>query len=206
MHLRRLLPVAPFAVAALLFAQPALAQRSAESSRTIARSLLAPSVGMLLGVLSGAVGGGIGALAGGCFTLGSNPDPIAALTTCAGAVLGGVMAGFLLGTPAGVTWIGDLLGGRGTFGGAFAGVIVGMVATAFIAFTLTPTLIPPKAEALPTIIAAAAILPPGGAVLGYEIVSSMRDMITPPPGFTLAPVLREGRLAGGILGVRFASF
>lgn len=196
----------PLAVVALLLLSGAAAARDrSDYTKLVLRSVLAPAAGLGLGMLSGATGAIVGSLVGGCYSLQSNPDPVSGGLTCMGAVLGGLMGGFLLGTPAGVTWIGDLLGGRGSFGGALAGVVVGMVVTAFIAFSLTPTLLPPRPEALGPILLATAVLPPAGAVIGYELISAMRAMVEPPE-VALAPLVRQGQVDGAVLALRLASF
>jgi hypothetical protein len=124
-----------------------------EDERTVAR-LLAELGGGALGVL---VGGGAGTLIiWAALESGANPDFVVI------AVAGGTVLGSLALT-AGVTLAADLTGGRGNFGHAFLGQIVGGVAA-------LPFVVLGFQEGAPAAaLVAVGLLPLAGAILGYEL-------------------------------------
>ena len=146
----------------------------------LALRLLAEVGGGLVGVLAG---GGIGALVIWAAAE-SNADPTwLAIAVGTGAVLGS------LGVTGGVTLAADLCGGRGNFGHAFLGEVIGAVAA------LPLVVLAFANDALPLALVAAGVLPLAGAMLGYEVGHADRvsaggpiAFVTPTPSGALATV------------------
>ncbi|MEQ9075904.1 MAG: hypothetical protein RLP09_18750 [Sandaracinaceae bacterium] len=109
------------------------------------------------GLLGAVVGGGVGALAiWAAFEENASPTW---LMIAAGS---GTVAG-ALSVTAGVTLAAHLTNGRGNFGHAFLGQMIGgAVAVPFVVLALDQ-------DALPAALVAAGLLPLAGAVLGYEV-------------------------------------
>lgn len=187
---------------ALVVARPATAQTNDQKTNAAIRSFLAPTVGGLVGSLGAAAGISVGAAAGGCFG-----GPGANSTSgCFNGIVAGAAFGYLLGMPAGVTWIHGLFDGRGNFGGAFTGALVATALTGFIGYTLTGTTFPPGPEVLGYIVLFAATLPLTGTMLGYAVSEWMADVVTGQPSWSMAPVLRDGRVEGGMVTFALTRF
>ncbi len=150
----------------------------ASDDERLALRLLAEVGGGLAGVLAG---GGLGAVLIWVASE-SNADPDwMAIAVGAGTILGA------LGVTSGVTLAADLTGGRGNFGHAFLGQVIGAVAA------LPLVVLGLANDALPLALVAAGVLPLAGAVLGYEIGHADRVSAGGPIAF-VTPT-REGALA-----------
>ncbi len=142
--------------------------------------ILAELAGGALGVL---VGGGAGTLLVWAAIEGdANPDMMM-IAVGTGTVLGA------LGLTAGVTLAADLTGGRGNFGHAFLGQIIGSAAA------LPLVVFGQKNDAPVAALLAAGLLPLAGAMLGYEMGHSERAsgsqvgaFVTPSEGGATAGV------------------
>ena len=155
-----------------------------EDERTGTR-LLAEVGGGALGVL---VGGGAGGLIiWAALESGANPDLVVI------AVGGGTVLGALA-VSAGVTLAADLTGGRGNFGHAFLGQMVGGLAA-------LPFVVLGFQEGSPAAaLVAIGLLPLAGAILGYELGHSSGSGTVPPVQALafLTPV--EGGALAGVSG------
>lgn len=152
-----------------------------EDERTVVR-LLAELGGGALGV---GVGGGIGALIIWA-TLESHPNPnFVVLAVGGGTVLGS------LALTAGVTLAADLTGGRGNFGHAFLGQIVGaLAALPFVVLAF-------QEDAPVAALVAVGVLPLAGAILGYEVGhASGAGTVPPVQALAFLTPLEGGALAG----------
>lgn len=127
------------------------------------------------------LGGGAGALLVWAASE-SNADPTwMAIAIGSATVLGA------LGVTAGVTLGAELTGGRGNFGHAFLGQVIGAVlALPLVAIGLAN-------DALPLALVAAGVLPLAGAILGYEVGHGERAGGGSPQAF-VAPT-RTGAIA-----------
>ncbi|MBX3273941.1 MAG: hypothetical protein KF729_26995 [Sandaracinaceae bacterium] len=152
--------------------------RLAGEDSEIGLRLVAELGGGALGLL---VGGGAGALFIWAVAEGNAGMEWLSIAVGTAVALGGV------GLSAGVTLAGELTGGRGNFGFAFLGQVVG----ALLALPLVA--LGQAQDALALTLVAAGVLPLGGAILGYELAHADR----PGGGGPIAMVVptRDGALA-----------
>ncbi|MCB9596459.1 MAG: hypothetical protein H6719_27295 [Sandaracinaceae bacterium] len=149
-----------------------------EEGRLVLR-LLAETGGGLLGV---GAGGGLGALLVWAFNEGNASPDALAIAWGAAVILGS------LGVTGGVTLTADWMGGRGNFGHAFLGQLVGAVA----ALPLVALGLANDSPALALV--AAGLLPLAGAILGYEIGHMDRAGAGGPTAYVVPTM--NGALAG----------
>lgn len=146
--------------------------------------VLAELGGGALGVL---IGGGLGALiVWGAVEEHANPDWMI-VAVGAGTAIGAFAV------TGGVVLAADLTGGRGNFGEAFIGQVIGCAAA------LPLVTIAMANDALPLAIVSAGVLPLAGAILGYEISHANAD------GASTAPrqiAFLSPTLGGAVAGVR----
>lgn len=156
----------------------------ADPAGDVLRVLAETGMGTLIGGAGGALGG---LLIWAMFETGAD-GRWTAIAVAAGASAGA------LSITSGVTLGGELTGGRGNFGQAFLGQLIGAaVALPLVVLALDQDL-------LPAAIAAAGTLPLVGAVLGYEIghADAQTSRVSEPVVAYAAP-LRGGAL-GGVAG------
>jgi len=153
-----------------------------ESNGQIGARLFAELGGGTLGLL---LGGGAGSLLVWAVLEERVAADWTAVAIGAGTVLGA------LGLTAGVTVAADLTGGRGNFGYAFLGQVVGAVAA-------LPIVVFGQAnDALALSLVAVGILPLAGAILGYEIGHADHPLSGPALAY-LTPI--DGGAVAGVAG------
>lgn len=141
-----------------------------------------------LGALGAGLGGGAGALLiWAVMESRANPSWVAL------SVMGGTMLG-AVGLTTGVTLGAHLAGGRGNWGQAFLGQLIGSAAA------LPLVVLALDNDALAAGLVAAGVLPLAGAVLGYEIGHGDAESGTSRPPVVAYAVPTRGGALGGVAG------